>query len=254
MDRTNTINDSLKFSPNNNLEVCTVAKALEVSLETLLKMQLPILLGEACDGIQFVDLQKAPHILVAGGTKGERNAFLNRALRSLCAAKERSEVWYYLLGEQVTEWMLPNISRRVYCDSEAISSGLNKLLDVLDYRYEKLLEKGLRSSETLRRTMPFIVVLIDGIDNEIEPKITRLASQGSAVGIHLILSAQSASKNLINGWLKANFRARVAFRTETAAESEIILDCRCAKRLAGDGDMLFEYEMGIQRIQMCRDE
>ena len=190
---------------------------------------------------------------MAGGAKSERDAFLKQAMCSLCASKEPDEVDFYLFGRQMNEWQLATSARGVYCDTESISAGLSNLVATMEYRYEKLTEKGCRPSfDGLRSSMPFIVALIDGIDKIIENNVLKLCSKGRAVGIHLILSVQSTSKKVITGFLKACFPTRIAFHTETAAESMLILDCKGAECLAGGGDMLFECDMDVRRIQMCQ--
>ena len=255
MDRTNAISDnSLEVSIlNSNRGLLSVEKAIEVSREKWLGRDLPIILGEACDEIQFVDLQKAPHILVAGGAKSERDSFLKQAMRSICAARESDEVDLYLFGGQMSEWQLVTSARSVYCDAESISVGLDGLKEEMNRRYNLLAGKRCGPSfDALRPSMPFIVALIDGIDKIIENNVLKLCSKGRAVGIHLILSVQSTSKKVITGFLKACFPTRIAFHTETAAESMLILDCKGAECLAGGGDMLFECDMDVRRIQMCQ--
>lgn len=232
----------------------SIEKAIELSRGKLLDMRLPLLLGEACDEIQFVDLQKAPHVLVAGGAKSERDAFLKQAMRSICTARESDEVDFYLFGKQMNEWQLVTSARSVYCDAESISVGLDGLKEEMNRRYNLLVGKRCAPSfDILRSSMPFIVALIDGIDKDIENNVLVLSSKGRAVGIHLILSVQSTSKKVITGFLKACFPTRIAFHTKTAAESMLILDCKGAECLAGGGDMLLEYDMDVKRIQMCRE-
>lgn len=255
MDRTNAFSDnSLEVSIlNSNREVCSVEKKLDVSRDKWLGKDLPIMLGAACDEIQFVDLQKAPHLLVAGGAKSERNAFLKQAMRSICATRKPDGVDVYLFGKQMNEWLLA-ANARVYCDAESISVGLDGLKEEMDRRYNLLAGKRCGPSfDALKPSMPYIVALIDGINKDIENNVLKLCSKGRAVGIHLILSVQSTSKKVITGFLKACFPTRIAFHTKTAAESMLILDCKGAECLAGGGDMLFEYNMYVRRIQMCRD-
>lgn len=204
--------------------VHTIEKALELSWEKFFDMTLPVLLGEACEETQFIDLQKVSHLLVYGGTKGERNSFLRQALCSLNAARDPDVEGFYVIGDQMIEWPLTENVRGFYSGAESISAGLNKLLTVMDERYDKLYELKLTSSETIRSSMPFIVALIDGIDKETESKIVRIASKGRAVGIHLILSVQSTSNKVITGLLRVNFPARITFRNESATESKLILN------------------------------
>lgn len=181
-------------------------------------MYLPILLGKIDGNEQYLDLQTAPHLLVAGGTKQERDAFLMQAAASLCTNERSGEVECRLLGPQLKDWPA----------SQDIKTELDNLLKELDSRY----------SQKPITTRPFIVALIDGIDNDTSHKIVRLASLGRAVGIHLILSVQEVSKTTITGMIKAAFPARIAFRTKTASESKLILDAAGAEHLAETGEML----------------
>ncbi len=181
-------------------------------------MNLPILLGKIDGNEQYLDLQRAPHLLVAGGTKQERDAFLMQAAASLCSNERSGEVECRLLGPQIKDFPA----------NQDIKAGLDNLLKELDSRY----------SQKPVTTRTFIVALIDGIDNDTSPKVVRLASLGRAVGIHLILSVQEVLKKTITGMIKAAFPARIAFRTETAAASKLILDTAGAEHLAETGEML----------------
>ena len=178
-------------------------------------MNLPIFLGKIDGNEQYLDLQTAPHLLVAGGTKQERDAFLMQAAASLCTNERSGEVECRLLGPQIKDWPA----------SQDIKAGLDNLLKELDSRY----------SQKPITTRPFIVALIDGIDNDTVPKIVRLASLGRAAGIHLILSVQEVSKKTITGMIKAAFPARIAFRTKTATASKLILDASGAEFLSVGG-------------------
>ncbi|MBP5505840.1 MAG: hypothetical protein J6X89_07045 [Bacteroidales bacterium] len=257
MDRTNAIfEDSLEV--NIPKEVCTIEKALEVSQGAMLEMKLPVLLGEASDGIQFVDLQDAPHMMVSGGTKGERDAFLKQAILSLHAAKGPGEVYFYLFGGQMREWQSLDSASGVYCDAGSIAAGMDKLVSIMNNRYKKLRDilaerRGKAYLEAYKSSVPFIVALIDGINKGIGKNVLKLSATGRGVRIHMILSVQSTANKRIIGCLKANFPAWVVFRTETSSESKILLCREGAECLNGDGDMIFEDFWGTQRIQMCRD-
>jgi S-DNA-T family DNA segregation ATPase FtsK/SpoIIIE len=185
-------------------------------------MNLPILLGNLDGNEQYLDLQTAPHLLVAGGTKQERDAFLMQAAASLCTNERPREVECRLLGPQLKDWPA----------SQDIKTCLDNLQKELDSRY----------SQNPITTRPFIVALIDGINNDTSPKIVHLASLGRAVGIHLILSVQEISKKTITGMIKAAFPARIAFRTETEAASRLILDAAGAELLSGDA-MIISYSV-----------
>ncbi len=95
-------------------------------------------------------------------------------------------------------------------------------------------------------TMPYIVVIIDELADlmqtyprELEAAVVRLAQMSRAVGIHLMLSTQRPSVNIITGLIKANIPARIALQVSSQIDSRTILDTSGAEKLLGAGDMLF---------------
>ena len=94
--------------------------------------------------------------------------------------------------------------------------------------------------------MPYIVIIIDELADimqtyprELEAGIVRLAQMSRAVGMHLILSTQRPSVNVITGLIKANVPARIALQVASQIDSRTILDMRGAEELLGAGDMLY---------------
>jgi S-DNA-T family DNA segregation ATPase FtsK/SpoIIIE len=103
-----------------------------------------------------------------------------------------------------------------------------------------------KNTDSLPPNMPYIVIVIDELADimqtyprELESAIVRLAQMSRAVGIHLILSTQRPSVNVITGLIKANIPTRVALQVSSQVDSRTILDQGGAEKLLGAGDMLF---------------
>ena len=130
----------------------------------------------------------------------------------------------------------------------------------MDNRYDLLKEAGTRNireynDKFIKRKLnpqkghqylPFIVLVIDEFADlimtagkEIEMPIARLAQLARAVGIHLILSTQRPSVNVITGLIKANVPTRLALQVASQIDSRTILDTGGAEQLLGAGDMLY---------------
>jgi S-DNA-T family DNA segregation ATPase FtsK/SpoIIIE len=149
---------------------------------------------------------------------------------------------------------IPHLISNVVVDLERIIGVLKWVQREMDERYKKLGERAARNIEDYNRKlgpgmakMPYLVVIIDELadlmmlaPDETEKLLARLAQMSRATGIHLIISTQRPSVDVVTGLIKANFPARIAFAVASGVDSRVILDAPGAERLLGKGDMLYQ--------------
>lgn len=234
---------------------------------------LPIPIGMDVYGKYLVeDLTKLPHLLVGGATGQGKSVFLNSVIVSLLQSKSADELQLVLIDPKRVEFSVYNPLKNAYLQhfdgiEEAVitnlddaKTALDALCGEMDRRYSLLRDTSCRNileyNKSVDEKMPYIVVVIDEYADlaitegkAVEQSIVRLAQKARAVGIHLILATQRPSTSVITGAIKANFPARVAFRTMQRADSKTILDSDGAERLIGRGDMLFSLNGDITRLQ-----
>jgi len=144
------------------------------------------------------------------------------------------------------KWLAKEMDRRYDVFEEMSVRDIDSYhKNILEPELKKLKEKK-ESAEDLPETMPYIVVVIDELADimhayprELESAIVRLAQMSRAVGIHLVLSTQRPSVNVITGLIKANIPSRIALQVASQVDSRTILDASGAEKLLGAGDMLF---------------
>jgi len=260
--------------PNNARTIVGLATLFSSKEYKQSKNLLTMALGKDIGGkTHFVNLAKAPHILIAGATGAGKSvtihtlitSFLFRAtpndLKFIMIDPKRVELTQYkniphLLTPVVTnakkailalKWATKEMDRR-YDVLEASSSR-----DIQSYHenivtpaYEKATKDKEVDTDNLPETMPYIVIVIDELADimqtyprELEAVIVRLAQMSRAVGIHLILSTQRPSVNVITGLIKANVPTRIALQVASQVDSRTILDMAGAEKLLGAGDMLY---------------
>ena len=195
-------------------------------------MELPLCIGRKVDCSVFMaDLAEMPHLLVAGATGMGKSVGLNAIIASLINKKSPEELKLVLIDPKQVELTVYEKIAKPY------------LL--------KLKEKNVRNIKEYNAVandrMPYYVVVIDEYGDLImqsdglamEKAICRIAQKARAVGIHMIISTQRPSTDIVTGRIKANFPTRIAFRTVTGTDSRVILDRIGAEKLTGKGDMLF---------------
>ncbi|WP_185850127.1 DNA translocase FtsK [Blattabacterium cuenoti] len=242
------------------------------------EMELPISLGKTVFNEIFVlDLAKMPHLLIAGSTGQGKSVGLNAMIIFLLYKKKSKDIKFILIDPKKVELSiyknisksyfatLPNYKQPVITNLHEAKNTLNSLCKEMDKRYDILEKNKVRNIREYhlkfkckkKYDFPYIIVIIDEFADfslsfkkkEIETYIIRLAQLSRAVGIHLIVSTQRPSVDVITGLIKANFPARISFRVSSKIDSRIILDCTGAENLIGNGDLLFSNKNELIRLQ-----
>lgn len=242
-----------------------------------INMELPMAIGRTISNkVLMADLSKMRHLLLAGATEIGKSVCLHSIITSLLFKKQPSELKFVLIDSKHCEFCVYQKLENHYLaklpgDNEPIVTDAGKALEVLSSlciemedrfnrfmsaRVRNIKEHNKKCHDDGNREMPYIVVVIDEYSDliaakgkAIEENIIRLAQRAHGVGIHLILSTQCVSCNIVTGWLKANFPVRIAFRVSTSTDSRTILDREGAQVLKGNGDMLFSINSQTDRVQ-----
>lgn len=237
--------------------------------------RLKLALGENVNGDYLItDLAKAPHMLVAGATGAGKSVAINSILLSLLYQNSPDDLKMILVDPKRVELSLyngiPHLLCDVIVDNGKVLNALKWAVGEMERRYKLLQETGSRDLgsynqkrdeggvrtivdedtgdkvEEEMENLPVIVIVIDELADlmsshgkEVEGAIVRIAQMARAIGIHLIVSTQRPSVEVITGLIKANLPTRVALRVATQIDSRTILDSPGAEKLVGHGDMLF---------------
>lgn len=223
------------------------------------KYFLPLALGRDVSGNPiYAGLEKMPHLLIAGATGTGKSVNINSILLSLLYKHSPDVLKMILVDPKRVELSLyndiPHLITPVITDNKKVLGALKWAVGEMDRRYDQLAKSGCRDIfsynskllENKEPIMPFIVVVIDELADlmasygrDVEAAIVRLAQMSRAIGIHLIVSTQRPSVEVITGLIKANITSRVAFQVASQIDSRTILDMAGAEKLLGRGDMLF---------------
>ena len=225
--------------------------------------------GEAVVG----ELNKMPHLLIAGQTGSGKSVMINTLLTSLLYRNSPSEMKLILVDPKQVEMApyedIPHLLTPVITEPEKTISALKWAVNEMERRYKLLADEKLRDIKSYNQrlqkggkkiavedeegrtqqhevgAMPYIVIVIDELADlmmvaarDVEALIVRLAQKARAVGIHLVLATQRPSVDVITGLIKANVPARIAFTVASQIDSRTILDQIGAEKLLGQGDML----------------
>ncbi len=228
----------------------------------------------------YVEINKTPHLLVAGATGSGKSVCINTMLISILMRCRPDEVKLVLVDPKKVELSVyngvPHLMSPVVTDPKKAAIALMKIVSEMESRYELFTNTETKNIETYNKyideknknlpeddrlnKLPFIVVVIDELadlmltaSKEVEDSIIRIGQMARAAGIHLIVATQRPSTDVITGIMKANIPSRIAFAVSSNVDSRTILDEGGAEKLLGKGDMLF-LPMGENtaiRLQGC---
>ena len=242
--------------PNRGLEFVTLKKMLSSDAMRKAKSKLTVALGLDVSGNEIIaDIGKMPHVLVAGTTGSGKSVLINSWIASLLFRTNPSEVRLIMVDPKRVELTgyngIPHLLTPVIVEPDKILSALRWAMNEMENRYKKFAEVGVRNIDGFNelsgfQAMPFIVIFIDELADlmayapvEVEDTICRLAQMARATGIHLVLSTQRPSVDVITGLIKANVPTRIAFNVSSMIDSRVVLDMPGAEKLLGRGDMLY---------------
>ena len=274
--------------PNRDPQVVPMREVLGSKAFQETRAKLPMCLGCTVSNEVFIaDLTKMPHLLVAGATGKGKSVGLNAIITSLLYKKGPSELKLVLVDPKRVEFSVyadlekyffakaPGEEKAIITDTDRVIKTLNCLVQEMENRYKVFEEVKVRNvsdyNEMWRRElrevrdehgekkyqyMPYIVGIIDEFSDmimtagkEVESPLVRIAQKARAVGIHMIIATQRPSSKVITGLIKGNFPGRIAFAVAQRIDSQIIIDRSGAQQLIGRGDMLFQIDGELTRLQ-----
>ena len=254
--------------PNPNPSTVQLRSVAESPLfqRIMAKGGLPIALGQDTAGASVVvDLLDLPHLLIAGATGSGKSVCINAVLTSLLLSNRPDRLRLLMMDPKRVELTpfngIPHLVTQVIVDSDNALQSLRGVVGEMFRRYKIMEEMGVRNIAGYNRKsnqqMPFLVVVVDELADlmlssayEAEQALVRLAQLGRATGVHLLLSTQRPSVNVVTGLLKANIPARIAFAVASQVDSRVVLDGVGAERLLGRGDMLFHSQGSPKPIRV----
>ncbi len=252
-------------------------KSVPVKLRTLVETQdfighkskLAACLGADVSGKPVIfDIEKMPHLLVAGTTGSGKSVCINSIIMSILYHAKPEEVKLLLIDPKKVEFKIyrdiPHLCCRIISDPKKAAGALNSAVNEMEKRFELIEEVGVRNitgyneatkNDPDKPHMPRMVIIIDEFadlmmtaKDEVETAVVRIAQKARAAGIHLIIGTQRPSVDVITGLIKANIPSRIAFTVMSGVDSRTILDTVGAEKLCGRGDMLYA-PVGAQKPQ-----
>ena len=266
--------------PNDERSIVHLKEVLEQTDKNLFSSPLTFALGKNVAGEPVTaDLEKMPHLLMAGTTGSGKSVCINVMLLSLLLNTSPDDVRLILIDPKLLELAMyqdiPHLLTPVVTDMEQAPLALNWCIAEMERRYQLMAALGVRNLRGYNNLvvaameggdavvdplyegyeenaptldpLPLIVVVVDELADlmmmfgkKVEQLIARLAQKARAAGIHLILATQRPSVDVITGLIKANVPCRISFQVASKFDSRTVLDQDGAEHLLGNGDMLFQ--------------
>ena len=253
--------------PNKSISMVSVREILESIPKSMESSKLAVTLGRNIMGMPiYCEINKTPHLLVAGATGSGKSVCINSIITSILMRAKPDEVKLVLVDPKKVELSMyngvPHLMAPVVTDPKKANIALKKIVVEMERRYDLFSDSGTKNiagyntmidkkNENLPddqkiKHLPYIVVIIDELADlmlvaakEVEDSIMRITQMARAAGIHLIVATQRPSTDVITGVVKANIPSRISFAVSSSIDSRTILDMSGAEKLLGKGDMLF---------------
>lgn len=255
-----------------NMKKATVGLGSLVAEEKFQKNQRPLTIALGRDIVgtsHFANIAKMPHLLIAGATGAGKSVSIHALITSLLYRNGPAALRFIMIDPKRVELTLynpiPHLLTPVITDPKKAILALKWAGKEMERRYNLLESHAVRDIQSYHENvvaksnkgtpdpekpldqMPYIVIVLDELADimqtyprELEAAVVRLAQMSRAVGIHLVLSTQRPSVNVITGLIKANVPARIALQVASQIDSRTILDSAGAEKLLGAGDMLYQ--------------
>lgn len=229
---------------------------------------LSLILGvDVANEATVVNLEKMPHLLVAGTTGSGKSVGINVMLASLLYQARPQDLRLILIDPKMLEMSMyrdiPHLLMPVVTDMRVAEGALRWVVGEMERRYALMASEGAigirhyNQKVGQNEALPFIVVVIDELADlmmvagkKVEDLIMRIAQKARAAGIHLILATQRPSVDVVTGIIKANIPTRIAFQVSSKVDSRTIIESNGAEALLGNGDMLYMPSGSPQAIRV----
>jgi len=248
--------------PNQTVAMVTLKNILESPEFKGRKTNLSMILGRDVAGSSVIaNIAKMPHLMIAGATGSGKTVCVNTLIVSLLFQNSPEELKFIMIDPKRVELTpyndIPHLLAPVIVDPDKAINSLKWAVKEMENRYDLLSKFGCRNIESYNEAvrtgrlkdqdpLPYIIIVIDEMADlmathgrEMEAVVVRLAQMARAIGIHLVLSTQRPSVEVITGLIKANITTRIAFCVASQIDSRTILDASGAEKLLGNGDMLY---------------
>ena len=245
--------------PNKSVALVKLRNMLSTEEFQTSKALLLVPLGrDVSNKARYINIAKMPHLLIAGATGTGKSVCIHTIITSLLFRNTPETLRFILIDPKRVELShyegIPHLLTPVITECKKALPALRWAISEMERRYGLLLANHSRDIESYNEkiskkdvdVLPYIIIIIDELADlmmqygkEVEGAIVRLAQMSRATGIHLVISTQRPSVEVITGLIKANITSRIAFQVASQVDSRTILDSQGAEKLLGHGDMLY---------------